>query len=553
MDANRRRGPAVTAGILLIIVSIIGACMEADPVYTIPADVDVNEDEGLAEIADGPIEVVATDEPIVPTPSVVTPTASDDENTTDGAPANDVTVTAAPVGSAALPQSSVPSAVGEDPPDWLDTAANNSMRQDDSQFAILETAGEKVFGTLSTASNIHSHFVGVDSSDWADYTLTGRMMISDPAGGIGVTFLSDYPNTDSYYRIRCVADSTFHVAPHPWDILTITDGVGDSGVAPLPNKWYRFRIQVEDDSSQTLIRARIWLDGTTESTDWQIDCYDSSTNRRTSGTVGVWSHGPGLKWWDDLDVVPGQVDHDPPPPPSEDPPPSSDDDPPSSPALPATIVNGVYEFTGQLGPIGFNIYTDQEISWWFYDVTMNGNGADSTLFAVGKDCRIERSTFFGSKHGIRIASVDGLSISDCDISSNSLYGHGIKLCGIGDRGPSSRNVTIENCTIRGGVAIRPMNEENALIEHIENVTLRNCTIKPYGNVGVGIAAKNVRCENVTIDFREADAWAMGCTGFDVTNYYGCMPQDVTITGDNRMILRSGQTGTLIVSDIPINP
>jgi len=214
--------------------------------------------------------------------------------------------------------------------------------------------------------------------------------------------------------------------------------------------------------------------------------------------------------------------------------------------------NSAMEFTGRMGSFGFNPYTDQKTSWWFHDVTMDGHGGDATLFAVGTNCRIERAMINGGKHGIRIASVNGLYVNHCHISGSSIRGHGIKLCGIGDRGPSSQNIRIENCVIRGDVAIRPMNSDNARIEKIGNVTLSHCTIIPHGNVGVGIAARNVWCENVTIDFREADAWVKSCKGFNVTNYYGCTPENVTITGNNRMLFRTGQTGELIVSDIPIN-
>lgn len=212
----------------------------------------------------------------------------------------------------------------------------------------------------------------------------------------------------------------------------------------------------------------------------------------------------------------------------------------------------VQEFTGKMGSYGFNVWEDRKKSWWFHDVTMNGHGDDATLFAIGTGCRIERATIYGGKHGIRIASVNGLYIGDSNISGSSILGHGIKLCGIGDRGPSSRNITIENCAIRGNVAIRPMNHENALKDKVENVVLRNCTIKPHGNTGVGISAKNVWCENITIDFREANAGVNGCKGFSVVDYHGCMPQNVTITDDCRMLFRTGQTGVLIVSDIPIN-
>ena len=39
----------------------------------------------------------------------------------------------------------------------------------------------------------------------------------------------------------------------------------------------------------TSVRARFWLDGTTEPTKWSIDAKDSSSTRLTGGRLGLWS------------------------------------------------------------------------------------------------------------------------------------------------------------------------------------------------------------------------------------------------------------------------
>ena len=78
-------------------------------------------------------------------------------------------------------------------------------------------------------------------------------MITAPDGGIGVTFFSQYPNMDAYYRLKREYDSgEFHIAPHG------TNVTGDivTGVVPSPNIWYWFRILVEDTGSRTEIRAK---------------------------------------------------------------------------------------------------------------------------------------------------------------------------------------------------------------------------------------------------------------------------------------------------------
>jgi hypothetical protein len=106
-------------------------------------------------------------------------------------------------------------AVGENPSDWLDTAAKNSMTEDDSLFKVYELGGEKAFGTTSTATNIHSHYFGADIEIDSGYEYTGRMMMTASTSGIGVTFFSQYPGEDAYYRLRRYGSSSFHIAPHP--------------------------------------------------------------------------------------------------------------------------------------------------------------------------------------------------------------------------------------------------------------------------------------------------------------------------------------------------
>lgn len=191
---------------------------------------------------------------------------------------------------------------GDQPPNWLDTGADNSLTEDDN-FQILDADGELVFGTSSTATNIHSHFTGAASGTWSSYDYSGRMRLTSNFGGIGVTFLSDYPYSDVYYRLRRFNQPGYyslHLSPHG---TSITAGTTDTGVIPITNAWCRFRIEAIDTGTQTEIRAKAWADGSEEPFDWQIDCYDASASRLTTGTVGVWSMASGTKYWDDLAVV----------------------------------------------------------------------------------------------------------------------------------------------------------------------------------------------------------------------------------------------------------
>jgi hypothetical protein len=68
---------------------------------------------------------------------------------------------------------------GEDPDDWLDTGANSSLLANDSLFEVFDLSDGKVFGTSSTATNIHSHYVNAGIDILSGYEYTRRMMITD--------------------------------------------------------------------------------------------------------------------------------------------------------------------------------------------------------------------------------------------------------------------------------------------------------------------------------------------------------------------------------------
>jgi beta-lactam-binding protein with PASTA domain len=204
------------------------------------------------------------------------------------------------LGTAAYQQDFEGYAAGEDPADWLDTGANSSLLANDSLFKVFDLSGEKAFGTSSTATNIHSHYGGAGVGALSGYEYTGRMMITASGGGIGITFFSEYPLADAYYRLRRYASNpSFHLASHG----TSVSGDKDTGVVPVANVWYQFRIQVEDTGTQTEIRAKVWTEGGSEPVDWQAEAYDVSPARLTAGTIGVWSMGSGHKYWDDMAVV----------------------------------------------------------------------------------------------------------------------------------------------------------------------------------------------------------------------------------------------------------
>jgi hypothetical protein len=148
-------------------------------------------------------------------------------------------------------------------------------------------------------ANIHSHYADAVYNAAGGFTFTGRMRITAADGGVGVTFLSDYANTDTYYRLRRYGTNAFHLSPHGTATLS---GDTDSGVVPSTNTWYLFKIEVTDTGSRTEIKAKVWAAGAAEPAYWQIDAYDGSAARLTSGKVGLWSYSSGSKYWDDIAV-----------------------------------------------------------------------------------------------------------------------------------------------------------------------------------------------------------------------------------------------------------
>jgi hypothetical protein len=159
--------------------------------------------------------------------------------------------------------------------------------------------GQIAFGTTSTLANIHSHYDAATYDAAVGFVLSGRMRMSDSNSGIGVTFLSDYPNTDTYYRLRRYAGSAFHLSSHGTATLS---GDSDSGVIPAADTWYLYKIEVVVISGSTEIRANIWPQGSDEPDGWQIDAYDDSSTALTNGKIGLWSYSAGNKYWDDIAV-----------------------------------------------------------------------------------------------------------------------------------------------------------------------------------------------------------------------------------------------------------
>ena len=185
-----------------------------------------------------------------------------------------------------------------DPPGWVDTGPGNSLVETDL-YHVHGPPGSTAFSTHSELVNIHSHYVSGNSGTWSRYRVTGRLRIVDPTGGTGVTVLSDFPNSDHYYRLRRFASlPVLHLSPHG---TTANCDTPDTGVDPADGAWYEF--EIEAGVILGVVRVKVWREGSPPPSAWQQTCIDENdVSRRTVGTIGVWSMGPGSKFWDDLVV-----------------------------------------------------------------------------------------------------------------------------------------------------------------------------------------------------------------------------------------------------------
>ena len=198
---------------------------------------------------------------------------------------------------------------GDDPVDFFDTGELTSLVEDDTLFSVQDVDGSLAFGTDSTLTNIHSHFVGTGAASLTNYEVTGRMRVSHENGGIGVTCFSQFPADTPYYRLRRLdIQPTFHLTS-PGAALV---GDLDTEVVPVAGRWYQFRLEAQDTGAETVVRAKVWADDDIEPFSWQASAVDSSAGRLTAGTVGTWSYFTGSKYWDDLAVVTVGPDTDPP-------------------------------------------------------------------------------------------------------------------------------------------------------------------------------------------------------------------------------------------------
>ncbi|MCK6630235.1 MAG: PKD domain-containing protein [Anaerolineae bacterium] len=194
--------------------------------------------------------------------------------------------------------------LGVDPTFWLDQTGSTGSNDD---FEILLSPDSRALGTLQTAtSSRHSTYAIPGWQQWQNYDYSGRMLISDAAGEVGLNFYSRNPLSDQKRYSLHNPGGTFELNA----TNTTLSGQLNTGVVPQSNTWYRFRVQAATYPDRVVLRAKVWPSGQAEPVLWQAEAYDTSSSRSIAGAVGVRTWGPGSKYFDDLLVTPLAVQAD---------------------------------------------------------------------------------------------------------------------------------------------------------------------------------------------------------------------------------------------------
>jgi len=146
------------------------------------------------------------------------------------------------------------------------------------------------------------NFAGAGDVTAGEFEYSGEFRFSREEGGLGVTFCTRMPSReDRFYRLRRTElGGVMKMSPHG---TVFSRGRTASSISPSPGFWHRFRVRVERDADAVHVRARVWLADDAEPTRWGVDCFDATPTRLQGGTVGVWTTGPGVKEFRDLEVV----------------------------------------------------------------------------------------------------------------------------------------------------------------------------------------------------------------------------------------------------------
>lgn len=162
-----------------------------------------------------------------------------------------------------------------------------------SNFAVNSGVG-KISSTVTATSN-QARLAGVSSTE---LDVSTRISFDKAQSGTGswVNLVGRYVGSNLEYRGRVrfggasVLAGAYRLNGGAAQI--IGSEVTIPGVTSAPNTWYRARMNVSG-TNPTTIRIKVWLDGTTEPSTWNVTQTDTSAALQVAGSPGLHSYSQG--------------------------------------------------------------------------------------------------------------------------------------------------------------------------------------------------------------------------------------------------------------------
>jgi len=159
--------------------------------------------------------------------------------------------------------------------------------------------GESYYHIDTPGSNMYySEFNDTQAYSWSDYEVRSRLRMNNDQGvsGAGITVYSQIVDGDSdeyYLYIRTLEGESTGVFRLKGDEESSYVCLGDmlSDITPELGLWYYIKARVTTEPTRTRVVAKVWQDGFSEPTDWDINgtCDDLAGSGLEDGSVGLWA------------------------------------------------------------------------------------------------------------------------------------------------------------------------------------------------------------------------------------------------------------------------
>ena len=183
-----------------------------------------------------------------------------------------------------------------------------------SPFRTIRWKGKELYGARRDLPyrNFYSHWdpapLGITDETgplaWSGYEVTVDTLVDSETAGSGVVVHSRFVlGEDRLYSLTRGGSQ----APRPFSLwsrgtpLNEKDDL-DTGVDPIPGRWYRMKVRTEVEPGLVRVLAKVWPSARPEPRQWQARAEDRSRYRIEAGTVGLWAWGGGTVLYRNLRV-----------------------------------------------------------------------------------------------------------------------------------------------------------------------------------------------------------------------------------------------------------